>query len=91
VIDRAGNVVTVPPGELRISTASCLPGEVVTGGGLETGDSGNVDNVINPTTSDFGSPTTLNPTEWIYSYGNPGPDSVTIRAFVECAQLVDVP
>ncbi|MGB8643109.1 MAG: hypothetical protein WCD28_12575 [Nitrososphaeraceae archaeon] len=30
------------------------------------------------------------PTEWWHAYTNPGPNSVAIEAYAECAKLVDV-
>ena len=86
---RFGSSTTVPPGELRTATASCEPGEVVTGGGV-TQFSINFLNQDNPGTFTSGN-AVQNPTEWRYDYFNPGPIRVQIQAVAECAKLVEAP
>ena len=86
----AGDVVQIPPGTSGEATAKCESGEVATGGGLFHTSGANE---INPPEEDQGNPT-AKPTEWTVGYLNPsGPNqqSAAIRAFAECAKLVDAP
>jgi len=82
-----GDLVTVPPQARGHVNAQCASDEVVTGGGMEVQDE---INVINPTIGDNGSPP-FNPNMWRAIYDNPGPQPVVVRAFAECAKLVDAP
>jgi hypothetical protein len=79
--------VTVPPGGTTFARAQCASDEVVTGGGIRVAGAGNT---INPTDAFSAEPNTQ-PTEWVHLYTNPGPNSVAIEAYAECAKLVDVP
>jgi hypothetical protein len=71
----------------HISTASCAPDEVATGGGIRDSGGGNT---LNTVVDDSGIPSGA-PTQWRVTLTNLGPSFVTIQAFAECAQLVDVP
>jgi hypothetical protein len=82
-----GDVVTVQANQRVDVSASCSPGEVVTGGGML---SDTTSNTINPAWFDLGSPEN-NPTAWELAYRNPGPAPVDVRAVAECARLVDAP
>ena len=62
----------VPSGQSRTVSALCSADEVPTGGGI-TQTPSTAANVVNPSWTEF-------------SYFNPGPTSVLIRAFAECVQ-----
>jgi hypothetical protein len=61
------------------ATASCAPDELATGGGIATG-------TVLPGSiyADMGIPRDA-PNTWTLLYINPGPTSISIRAFAECA------
>lgn len=74
-----GNVVPVSPRDLETSLASCAAGEVVTGGGFNILDDANE---INPSVWSFKDDDSE---AWSVQLFNPGPATVFINAFAECA------
>ena len=80
------SALAAPPGESVTVFARCSADEVATGGGILS----QAANQLNPGWQHFGSPASA-PTTWQLDYFNFGPSPVIIRAFAECAQLVDAP
>ena len=79
-----GLLVQVLPGNLGEALATCAADEVVTGGGSWIQDSNNMNaHVFSAKAS--------NSESWLVQLPNPGPGSVIIQAFAECAKLVDAP
>jgi hypothetical protein len=74
-----GDVVSVSPRDLETSLASCAAGEVVTGGGFNILDD---TNEINPSVWSFKDDDSE---AWSVQLFNPGPATVFINAFAECA------
>jgi hypothetical protein len=74
-----GNVVPVSPRDLETSLASCAAGAVVTGGGFNILDDANE---INPSVWSFKDDDSE---AWSVQLFNPGPATVFINAFAECA------
>jgi hypothetical protein len=89
-----GDIVTVPDGQVGKSWASCAPDEIATGGGTTTNNPSS--NQVNTPDVDFGTRSRSNvpadaPTQWSYQLFNPGPESMDIASYAECAMLVDSP
>jgi hypothetical protein len=88
-----GDTVSVPAGSQRNADAFCDAGEVATGGGFDIIEgifSEPPTNVRNPNIETLGFPDTQS-TQWTIVILNPGPETVFIRAFAQCAKLVDAP
>jgi hypothetical protein len=79
----AGNSVNMPSDQTRNATASCDPGEVVTGGGIRAVDGINTVNPTHVFQGIHGSPHTFELT-----YTNIGRGEATIQVFTECAKLI---
>ncbi|MGC1134809.1 MAG: hypothetical protein WA941_18420 [Nitrososphaeraceae archaeon] len=84
-IQRPGsNSGALEPGDVVRSTANCLPGEIVTGEGLQVNDG---KNTLNPEYVDRADGD-ANPTSWVVEYQNLGPNTVSVQPFAVCGQLV---
>ena len=89
-----GNLVTVPSGQVGSSRASCAADELATGGGTTISNPGS--NQVNEPDVDFGTRSgSLGPTDapnqWHFGLFNPGPNSMDILSYAECAKLVNAP
>jgi integrase len=80
------DVVVVSSATTGQATANCDADEVVTGGGARVFENPPPENELNPNNSGF-----RVDNGWEVEYRNPGPDTIFITAFAECAKLVDAP
>ena len=83
VVHRESNTVNIASGQSAIISASCLQGEVVTGGGFEN------TSLSGAPIIDFDGPkvTTNVVTGWSVNIFNDGIASMTAKVFVMCAKL----
>jgi hypothetical protein len=80
---------TVPAGTTAATIASCLPGEVATGGGHQILLAGS--NTENPNVTVGSDETPGHNPGWFITVTNPGPADIAIRATAVCTKLVDPP
>src|SRR5919106_1576950 len=85
--------IVVPGGGAATATAPCNSDEKVTGGGSLIAVHDLDTNEINPNRVDDRpmADEIFDVNSWEVFYNNPGPSSVTIQAWAECAKLVDSP
>lgn len=91
IVKRLGNLVSVPPGQLRSSDAFCQPDERITGGGYTSSSPGVTAKDVQIVTINPGNNVQLVGGEkWrVNAYNNDPSQNVQFRAQVYCGKLIE--